>query len=200
MIRQRLALALGFGMLLMIGGASIALDIKSRRDAASVDHSLEVLQKASDLRLSMREAESAARGFVLTGAASFRAEFNEASDRIPSALADLQHAVTDNPVQLALLANVAPLIKQRLDVSAEFIRLHIAGDGPEMTALKAKGAGIAAMAAILTNLGRFVAEETRLLILRTATSGTTGSRRRAGGRAGGARRRGGAGGRGRRAY
>ncbi|MEN3286086.1 MAG: hypothetical protein V7634_386 [Bradyrhizobium sp.] len=175
MIRQRLALALGFGMLLMIGGASIALDIKSRRDAASVDRSLEVLQKASDLRLSMREAESAARGFVLTGAASFRAEFSEASDRIPSALADLQHAVTDNPVQLALLANVAPLIKQRLDVSAEFIRLHIAGDGPEMTALKAKGAGIAAMAAILFNLDRFVAEETRLLNMRTATSGTTGS-------------------------
>jgi signal transduction histidine kinase/CHASE3 domain sensor protein/ActR/RegA family two-component response regulator len=175
MIRQRLALALGSGMLLMIGGASIALDIKSRRDATQVDHSLEVLQKASNLRLSMREAESASRGFVLTSAASFRTEFNEASDRIPSALADLQHAVADNPVQLALLATVAPLIKQRLDVSAELIRLHIAGDGPEIAALKARGAGVAAMAAILTNLDRFVAEETRLLNMRTATSGTTGS-------------------------
>ena len=162
-------------MLLMISGASIAVDIKSRRNAAQVDHSLEVLQKASNLQLSMREAESASRGFVLTNEASFQAEFDQASDRIPAALADLKFAVTDNPVQLALLANVAPLIKQRLNVSAEFIRLRTAGDGPGMAALKARGEGPAAMAAILTNLDRFVAEETRLLNMRTATSGATGS-------------------------
>jgi signal transduction histidine kinase/CHASE3 domain sensor protein/ActR/RegA family two-component response regulator len=175
MIRQRLALGLGLGMLLMIGAASIALDIKSRRDADWVDHSLEVLQKASNLRLLMRDAESASRGFVLTNAATFRAEFGEASDRIPSALADLQQAVSDNPVQYALIGKIAPLISQRLDVSAELIRLHAAGDGTGITALRAKGEGRAAMAAVLGNFDRFAAEETHLLNLRSATSGTTGS-------------------------
>jgi signal transduction histidine kinase/CHASE3 domain sensor protein len=175
MIRQRLALGLGLGTLLMIGAASIALDIKSRRDAARVDHSLEVLQMASNLRLLVRDAESASRGFVLTNAASLRAEFEEANDRIPQALADLQQAVIDNPVQLALLRAAAPLISQRLNVSAEFMRLQMAGDGPGLAAHKAKGEGRAAMAAMLSNFDRFAAEEKHLLALRSATSATTGS-------------------------
>jgi PAS domain S-box-containing protein len=175
MKRQRLALGLGLGTLLMIGAASTALGFKSRQQTAWVDHSLDVLQKTSELRLLIREAESASRGFVLTNAASFRAEFGETTDRIPVALADLQRAVADNPVQVALLRDLAPLISQRLDASADFIRLRAAGDGVGMTDLKTRARGRTAMATILANFDRFSAEERRLLTQRTAASATTGS-------------------------
>src|SRR5689334_6563051 len=127
-MKQRVALGLGLGMLLMIGAASVGLDIKSRRDSASVDHSLGVLQKTSDLRLLLRSAESTARGFLLTNSASLRTEFEETARKIPPAVTDLQRAVDDNPVQLELLRDTAPLINHRLDISAEYVRLRAAGE------------------------------------------------------------------------
>jgi signal transduction histidine kinase/CHASE3 domain sensor protein/ActR/RegA family two-component response regulator len=162
-------------MLLMIGAASVGLDIKSRRDSASVDHSLGVLQKTSDLRLLLRGAESMARGFLLTDSAPLRTEFEETARKIPPAVADLLHAVDDNPVQVGLLRNTAPLINHRLDISAEYVRLRAAGEFDGTAALATRGEGRATMATIFANLDRFTAEEKRLLALRSATSRTTGS-------------------------
>jgi PAS domain S-box-containing protein len=175
MIRQRTALGLGLGMLLVIGAASVGLDIKSRRDGAWVDHSLEVLQKTSDLRLLLRQAESVARGFMLTNSENLRTEFAETASKVPPALADLFHAVDDDPSRVALLRDTAPLISRRLEISAEFVRLHAAGDVAGLAAMRSRAEGRAAMAAIFSNLDRFADEEKRLLALRSATSRTTGS-------------------------
>jgi PAS domain S-box-containing protein len=175
MIRQRLAIGLGLGTLLAIGAASTALDIKSREDAAWVDHTFEVLQKASDLRLLLREAESASWGFALTNAASFRAQFGESSEKIPSALVELQQDVRDNPAHVELLRQTEFLISRRLNVSAEFIRLHAAGDTAGLRTLMTKAEGRTAMAAILANLDRFSADEKQLLALRSGASRTTSS-------------------------
>ena len=65
MIRRRVAIGLGLGTLLAVGSASVALDLKSRDDAALVDHTMEVLQKSSDLRLLLRQVESASRAFAM---------------------------------------------------------------------------------------------------------------------------------------
>jgi signal transduction histidine kinase/ActR/RegA family two-component response regulator len=162
-------------MLLMIGAASVGLDIKSRHDSAWVDHSLEVLQKTSDLRLLLREAESTARGFMLTDSAELRAEFEDATHRIPPALADLLQATDNNPIQVELLRNTAPLISHRLEISGAFVRLHAAGDLDGTKALTSRGEGRAVMATIFSNLDRFTVEEKRLLALRSAASRSTGS-------------------------
>ena len=76
---QRIILGTGLAILLLIGAASIGLDLKSRADTAAVDHPLEVLKKISDIRPLMRRAESAARGFALTGNPEFVKEYSEAS-------------------------------------------------------------------------------------------------------------------------
>ncbi|MDU6376486.1 MAG: CHASE3 domain-containing protein, partial [Bradyrhizobium sp.] len=89
MIRRRVAIGLGLGTLLAVGSASVALDLKSRDDAALVDHTMEVLQKSSDLRLLLRQVESASRAFALTADDRFVAEFQDARQRVPAALADL---------------------------------------------------------------------------------------------------------------
>ena len=51
---QRLILGTGLAILLVISAASIGLDVKSRSDAASVDHTLGVLKKFADMRLLLR--------------------------------------------------------------------------------------------------------------------------------------------------
>src|SRR3954453_12083496 len=124
MTQQRLALGLGLGTLLAIGAASTALDLKSRQDAAWVTSSLNVLQKTSDLRLLLREAEAASRGYVLTGTESFRAEFTGVSGRIPPAVADLQQAVVGNSTPMQLPDETAALISRRVEVATELVRLR----------------------------------------------------------------------------
>ena len=48
---QRVILGAGLAILLLITAASIGLDVKSRSDAASVNHTVEVLKKISDVQL-----------------------------------------------------------------------------------------------------------------------------------------------------
>ena len=64
---QRVILATGLAILLIISAATINLDVKSRSDAVWVGHTFEVLNRLADMRLLIRRAESAARGFVLAG-------------------------------------------------------------------------------------------------------------------------------------
>jgi len=109
----------------------------------------------------------------VTHSATLRRDFEQDAGKIPPAVADLLHAIDDNPVQVELLRTTAPLISRWLDVNTEFVRLHAAGDvDGTKTAL---GDGRAAMATIFSNLNSFTAEEKRLLARRSATSRTTGS-------------------------
>ena len=137
MASQRAVLGTGLAILLCISAASIGLEVKSRSDAAWVDHTLVMLHKLSDMRLLIRQAESTARGFALSNDQSFVAEFQAARDRIPSELNELIQASRDNPEQTRLLEETKPLIQRRLAVSAERFRLQAAGDSAGVAALNA---------------------------------------------------------------
>jgi PAS domain S-box-containing protein len=171
---QRFILGIGLAVLLIVSAASIALEVKSRSDAALVDHTLSVLKKISDMRSLVRRAENTARGFVITDDKSFVAEYHDAHDRIAPALAELMAMTKDNPTQTRLLEDSAPFISRRLSVSDEVMRLHAAGDAAGMAALTARAQGRAAMKMIEANFDRLEAEEERLLALRSAESQFTG--------------------------
>ncbi|HEY0911111.1 MAG TPA: CHASE3 domain-containing protein, partial [Bradyrhizobium sp.] len=152
---------------------SIGLDVKSRSDAIWVDHTLSVLRKFSDLRFLISRAVSASRGFLLTDNQNYVTEFNESSDRIGPALDELIETTKDNPAQTRLLESNRELIARRLEVSAELVRLHAAGDSAAIAALNTKAEGRAAMDAISANFDRLAAEEQRLLGIRSAESRQT---------------------------
>ncbi len=170
MASRRVVLGTGLAILLIISAASIGLDVKSRLDAAWVDHTLAVLQKFSDIRLLMRRAESAGRGFLLTDDPTFVKEFQDSSEQIAPALADLIEQTKDNPIQTQLLESSRPLIARRLAVSSELIRLRAAGDTAGIAAATARAEGRTAMAAISVNFDKLTAEEQKLLAIRTADS------------------------------
>ncbi|HVQ69862.1 MAG TPA: CHASE3 domain-containing protein [Bradyrhizobium sp.] len=168
---QRIILAIGLAILLIISAASIGLDLTSRSDNASVDRALGILAKISDMRPLLRRAESAALAFALSGNQEFAREYREASDPILPALAALIEAVKANPTEKQLIEDTRALVEHQLAVNGELIRLRNAGDNAAAAALVGQE-DRAAMAAIAGNLEKAVTEERRLLIARRAESET----------------------------
>ena len=175
MIRRGVAVGVGLGMLLLIGATSMALDLKSRHDAAQVNHTLKVLQDTSELRVQLRRAEGAARGYALTNAQNFAEEFQTVNALLPKALAGLQHLVSDNPAQVERLTVIEGLIRRRLAVASELVRLQAASDQAGIAALSAKAEGRTTMAAVSERLDTFTDEEKQVLAARSQTSRTTSS-------------------------
>ncbi|MET4390803.1 signal transduction histidine kinase [Bradyrhizobium sp. F1.4.3] len=171
---QRVILGAGLAILLIITAASIGLDVKSRSDAAWVNHAVDVLKKISDVRLLLRQAESAARGFEIYRTGSFADEFQATRDRILPTLTDLERAVRDNRDQDELVKATVPLVTRRVEVAAEVIRLRAADDQAGVSALQGKGEGRGLMEVIVANLDQLAAGEEKLLAAREADSRRTG--------------------------
>lgn len=172
---QRYILGIGIVILLGISAASIALDVKSRTDAAWVRHTLEALNKVADTRLSFRRAESAARAYLLTDDQYFLDEYRLALVRITPVFGELKEVVRDNPVQMQLLDSSEPIVARRFELTSESIRLHAAGDTAGMAAITAKAEGRALMETIDGRFEQLAREEQRLLEVRSAVSERTGS-------------------------
>ncbi len=171
---QRVILGAGLAILLIITAASIGLDVKSRSDAAWVNHTVEVLKKISDLRVLMRSAESAARGYEIYRNPSFSEEFQAVHARIAPALADLKRSVRDTPEHVALLEGTEPLALRRIEIAAEVMRLRAGNDQAGIAAVQGKGEGRGLMDTVMGNFDHLSAEEERLLAARSQDSRRTG--------------------------
>ncbi len=171
---QRVILGAGLAILLIITAASIGLDLKSRSDTAWVNHTVEVLKKISDLRVLMRRAESAARGFELYRSPGFNTEFQTARGELAPALADLKRAVRDNRDLVTLIEGTEPLALRRIEIAAEAMRLRAENDPAGITALQGKAEGRGLMETVMANLDHLTGEEERLLADRALDSRRTG--------------------------
>ena len=171
---QRVILGAGLAILLIITAASISLDVKSRSDAARVNHTVEVLKKISDVHLLVRRAESALRGYEIYRTAGFIDEFQAARGKIAPALGDLKLAIRDNADQVTLMEATEPLILRRIEVAAESLRLRTNGDNEGSNALRDRGEGRGLMETLTGNLDRLAAGEEKLLATREAASRRTG--------------------------
>jgi PAS domain S-box-containing protein len=175
MSSQRLILGAGFAVLAAISAASIALDVRSKSDAAWVNHTLQVSGRLTDMRLLFRGAESAARGYLLTGDQYFAKDYRQSLDRIAPAIAELKEAAKDNLAQLQLLASIEPLAISRFAVTSNAMLLHERGDSAGMAVLTARAEGRALVKSIDAKFDQLVNEEQRLLGIRSAESERTGS-------------------------
>jgi signal transduction histidine kinase/CHASE3 domain sensor protein len=171
---QRLILGTSLAILLVISAASIGLDLRTQSDKAWVDHTVSVLKKIADLRLLIRRAESAARGFALFGDPNLTAEFQRSSEAVAPAFTELLAATGDNPAQTRLLEETRTLVDRRLAVSAELIQLKGAGDTAGIAALFARAQGRAAMEVIDANLEKAQVEQRQRLAQRSAQSKSSG--------------------------
>jgi len=170
-----LLLGTGFAVLLAISAASIALDVKSRSDAAWIYRSVEVSNQLKDMRLLFRRAASAASGYLLTGDRSFMEDYHQSLDQISPAFLELKQAIKDNPAQLRLLADSETLVVGSFAATSHMVLLRAADDTVETPALAAEAGRRARTSSIAGNFDQLAKEEQRLLTIRSAVSERTGA-------------------------
>jgi signal transduction histidine kinase len=170
---QPVLLALGFLILILISAASIFLTERSREESELVIHTMEVQNRLSLVLLTLRRAESAHRGFLITGQAPYRAEYDQASGSTIPALENARQALADNDAQLRELASVRALITEKLAEMQRAVSLYDKGDFAEAQTLLQTGEGRDLMEDIRTQLLGMIAEERRLLDTRRADSART---------------------------
>jgi signal transduction histidine kinase len=165
--QQPLLLGAGFAILLIIVIASAWMSQRARTDAKWQTHTLQVTNLLSELLLLVRRAESAQRGYLLTGNfAGYLSDYRTAADQVMSSFAEVKVATADNPGRQAELAALEPVLRSKLDELTESIRLHDAGDRAGVLALET-GQGRSLTEDIRARVERIKADEERLLRLRS---------------------------------
>ncbi len=156
----------------MISGTSILLDSKSHRDATATDRTVSVLKQIADLKVLVRGAESAARGFALTGDQGFADEYRQAREAIGPAFAALLPEI-DDAAQRRLLEEAGQLAKRRLAISDDLIAYRSANESAASTAEKLAAEARTAAQTISANLDKVQAEQRARLADQSAQSRVT---------------------------
>jgi signal transduction histidine kinase len=172
-IVQIVLLSSGLLILLGISASSIYLVSRAHNDAAAVAHTLEVENQISIALLQMRRAESAERGYLLTGRPEFLDDFKQAEGLIRPAYHELKRLTADNPVQAALLAKTLPLVDLRLKEFNTVITFADRGQREEATQIVTENAVRRTTSQIREIAEAMRDEEQRLWTLRTADANRT---------------------------
>jgi hypothetical protein len=88
-------LAMGCAFLIFVTGSSIYLVVSSQSANQLVDRTLQVETKLIDMVITVRNAESGQRGYLLTGDPKYLDVYYIAANAIEPAIADLKTTITD---------------------------------------------------------------------------------------------------------
>lgn len=157
----------------MVSGTSIGLDAKSRRDTVAPDQIVAVLKQFADLKVQVRAAEAASRGFALTGDNGFADEYRGTREAIGPAIAALLRDI-DDPAQRQLLEETAGLLERRLAILDELVRHRSAGESAAMSAGKLEADARGTSQTIVANLDKVQAAQRARLARQSADSRITG--------------------------
>lgn len=93
-------------------------------DARWVSHTNEVISRIDEIEARLRDAESAQRGYLLTGQVSYLAQYQAGKEQIPDLLARIRLQVSDNPMQAQRITQLSTLIEHRLRQADKTVRLY----------------------------------------------------------------------------
>ncbi len=123
---QKLVLAFGLVLVLLVANAVLSYrGTRALLDAsARTVHTHEVLGKLKDTLLTMTDAETGQRGFLLTGEAAYLKPYEAAVARLEEHLARLKQLTADNPEQRRRTARLEERIAVRLKILKEGLSLR----------------------------------------------------------------------------
>ena len=170
---QIFLLSAAFMVLVAISIASVLLVNKARDDNAWVTHTVEAQNQINSLLLEIRRAESAARGFLLTGEASFLQAHEAASARVVPAADELTRLIGDNPAQVESMRTLRKAIDTRLGQFAREMELVKQNDRAAAAALVSQAAAGDTDSTIRDSTSAMRQTEERLLATRTASADRT---------------------------
>jgi len=128
---ERLALAAGALIMLGIVAASVVIAARSDVDMADAEHAQTTRSITVDLLQTVTSAETGQRGYLLTGRPDYRADYDEATRRVPGLLQDLDRALPGDPD----LPTWRGTIQNKMAELAETVRLEERGRHADALAL-----------------------------------------------------------------
>ena len=170
----RSLLTVGFTLalvgLLLVGGISFVQLGHLSRQYEPVLHTYEVLGDLGAVRAQLSTAESAQRGYLITGQLSYLQRFERSLPEVDETLASLEALTSDNPRQQRMLQELQEPLQMRLAMLRRTAELRRADGTEAAQAVVSDGAGTQATLQVLDLLQQMQAEEHRLLDQRMATT------------------------------
>jgi PAS domain S-box-containing protein len=114
--KVRLGFAFALLCLAVVGIVSYRSVVRLDDNSAWVEHTLEVLNSLELLLAATTESETAERGYVITGNASYLEPYRQAAAVVDAQARRLRKLTADNPAQQQRLDSVVPLVADRLAI------------------------------------------------------------------------------------
>ncbi|WP_343733083.1 ATP-binding protein [Duganella sp.] len=151
----------------LVGSAatSYKLERQTAEAMAEMQRTLKVQRDIQLLHALIAEAATGVRGYLLTGVDDFLNPYRAAQEKLPAAMADLQHNVRDAE-QLARLSVLLPLVRQKL-IGLEALRQQYDASPDALRASLLSGRQI--LNQLRDGIGAMNAREALLVEQRTAT-------------------------------
>jgi two-component system, sensor histidine kinase and response regulator len=148
-------------LLIFVGGAA---QVKHQSEAAEVSalHRKEVIGVSLSLLARIAEAESAVRGYVITGDGTFVNSYASWLESVTGTTTQLQNLVSDNPLQEASAGKIEQLTVERMYHLSDTVEFVKTGNKKQAEEKIKEGSGTALMAQIRADVGEFTQEEDRL--------------------------------------
>ncbi|MDO0863980.1 diguanylate cyclase [Xanthomonas campestris pv. campestris] len=169
--RRRNQLALVFSALIFIA-IGIGIFIGARRslaDAALVSHTHEVIGRVDEIQARVLDAESAERGYLLTGNDAYLLDYQTSVERLPILIGNLRRKIADNPSQVAHLDQLHHLVDTRLKQIQHVLDVY-ADSGLEPARTSIRQTAFRTTSVIREQALTMVQREQELLALRAESS------------------------------
>jgi signal transduction histidine kinase len=170
---QPVLLAIGFLILILISVASVWLVNRASNHAQEVVTTFDVQNRLSLILLNLRRAESAQRGYIITGQEPYRAEYREAAANTLPAVRNAAEAIAGDPLLQPAFDKIEPMVQLKLDEMQRVVDLHDAGKAGEAANLIWQGDGQRSMEAVRQAIIEMYNAERALLETRRAEASST---------------------------
>jgi PAS domain S-box-containing protein len=153
----------GLGMLLVIallGGLTL---LQVNQSDYWVDHTRQVISANQQLLSDVKDAESAERGYIITGEKKYLEPYHSAAGDIPKMQRRLVELTADNPGQQDRLKTLRSLIEQRIQVLTEAVQRRQNAGFEAAEQVVSSGHGLQVMEQIRDVGQEIETEENRLL-------------------------------------
>ena len=138
-------------------------------DAQLVAHTHEVISQIDEIQSMVLDAESAERGYLLTGSQAYLLDYQVSVERLPLLLSSLSRSIPDNPDQARNALMLNELVNQRLQQIQHVVDIY---DGQGLDAARAaiNQSAFRTTSAIRQQVRTMVEEEHERLVDRAASS------------------------------
>lgn len=116
--KQRIRSGYVVSFLLLLCSYCLLFYVQQRQvsEAGWVLHGYTIVTKSEALKTRLTEAETGARGYVITQDTVFLRPYNEALQQIPALFTELKELVADNEEQLVRMDTIGQLISRRMNI------------------------------------------------------------------------------------